>query len=86
MIQKNKSLKALRVLNYIKKNNCRVRMRWFCGIQIHRVWKDEKEHSYPMINEDIWYEISHLFKRNGEYQQTHFYDLQINNLPKQIVP
>jgi hypothetical protein len=66
------------VLNYIKKHNCCIRMRWSYGIQIHRVWKDEKELAYPFINEDTWCEISDYFERDGDYQQTHFY--YINNL------
>lgn len=73
--QANVSSSALRVLNYVKKHNCRIRMRWYCGIQVHKVWKADKELSYPHINEDIWCEISKYFKRNGDYQHTHFYDL-----------
>ncbi len=69
------SSSALRVINYIKKHNCRIRMRWYCGIQVHKVWKDDKELSYPHINEDIWCEISEYFKQDGDYQHTHFYDL-----------
>lgn len=73
--QDNFSHNALRVLNYVKKHNSRIRARWYCGISIYRVWKDEKELSYPTINEETWCEISHLFKQYGDYQQTHFYNL-----------
>lgn len=69
------STMSLRVLNYVKKHNCRIRMRWYCGIQVHRVWKDDKELSYPHINEEIWFEISKFFKQYGYYSRTHFYNL-----------
>lgn len=66
---------SLRVLNYVKKYNCRIRMRWYCGAQVHKVWKDNRELSYPHLNEEIWCEISKHFMRDGDYQHTHFYDL-----------
>ena len=66
---------ALRVLNYVKKHKCQIRMRWYCGIRVYKVWKNDKELSYPHLNEEIWSEISKYFKRYGHYQLTHFYYL-----------
>ena len=58
------------VLNYLKKNDLNVQMRWSYGIQVHRVIKDGKELSYPRINEDISCEISPYLEAIAGTHQT----------------
>lgn len=75
-MSKELSKRATIVLNYLKKHNAKIVMKWNCGIQIYKVLKDYKEVNYPRINEDIWCEVSDLFYEEGDYQIKMLYSLK----------
>lgn len=64
---------SLKIVKYLKKNNCYICLKWYCGLPIYKVCKNNKECNYPKINEETFCEIFDLLEQYGDYQQTHFY-------------
>lgn len=72
------SKKSILVLNYLKKHESKLKLRWMYGIQVYKVVKGKKELSYPVVNEDTFCEIlKFLEEHSGEYAKTLFYKLRV---------
>jgi hypothetical protein len=73
---KELSKNAKLVINYMKKHNCNIIMKWSYGVQIHRILKNNSEKRYPRINEETYCEIrKYINPDSDDYQNGLTYSL-----------